>query len=270
MAYESLGHMPRAPLVYSLAMIQYAPVARIAEYSGTIIEELRSQYPDSGDYTVNEIRVHLADSPEKMQMAKNEVRQWRMTNAEGNFGFVFGEDRIVFHTTAYEHFQGFAEQLKPIIEVVFKCARVSHTKEIGFRQIDNILPIDNLDFADLINPGYLCPTQNEALTPAQSRVEFVYQSDLGQFFARCYQLKNHPKLPQDLFQLGNQLPQAGLMKEISKVFVLADTDHIYRTAKFEVFDMENVLNKLDELHKQNSLGFRAMVTRDALAAWGRA
>ena len=270
MKYESLGHMSRAPLVYSLAMIQYAPIAGIAEYAGAIIEALRAQYPDSGDYTVNEIRVHLADSPQNVEMAKNEVRQWRMTNAEGNFGFVFAEDRVVFHTTAYEHFQGFADQLIPVVEVISEHAKISHTREIGVRQIDNIIPIDDLGLSDLIKPGYLCPPQNEELTSVSSRVEYVYQSDLGRLFARCYQLKNHPRVPQDLFQMASQLPQSGLMEELSESFVLADTDHIFQTKKFEVFDLENIVSKLDELHKQNSLGFRSMVTQEALNAWSRA
>ena len=248
-------------------MIQYAPVARIADYAGSIIEELRSQYPDSGDHIISELRVNVAGSPSNIEMAQNEVRQWRMTNANGDFGFVFGEDRIVFQTTAYRHFQGFADQFAPVVEVISKLAKISHSKDIGIRHIDNIFPIDDLDFSDLLRPGYLCPAQNEALLPASSRVEYVYRSNLGHFFARCYQVIDHPKLPQDLFQLGSQLPNARLMEPVPETFVLADTDHMYHAEKFEEFDLQMTLEKLEELHEQNSIGFRSMVTEEAIAAW---
>lgn len=269
MPYESLGHMPRAPLVYSLAMIQYAPVARIADYAEDIVEALRAEYPDSGDYTVNGITIQISGPDQSIDRPQKRSPQWRMTSANGQFGFVFGADRIVFHTTEYDHFQSFAQRLQPVIEIVFKLAKVSHTRGMGIRHIDNIVPIDGMGFDVLLRPGYLCPAQNDDLSPKSSRVEFVYRSSLGDLYARCYLLRNHPKVPHDLFQLAGQLPLADLMAERQDQFVLADTDHIYHVGEFEKFEIQNVMGKLDQLHKQNSMGFRAMVTPDAINAWKR-
>lgn len=57
------------------------------------------------------------------------------------------------------------------------------------------------------------------------------------------------------------------MEQVSVRFVMADTDHIYAPRALEKFNLDRVLNLLDRLHKQNSLGFRAMVTEEAIAAW---
>ncbi|MCP5148711.1 MAG: TIGR04255 family protein [Pseudomonadales bacterium] len=267
MTYESLGHLPRAPLVFSLAMIEFAPVPGMAEYAPAILEEVRQNYPDSLDYTVNSMKVSVRGGAGGFSMENEEVPQWRAGNAEGDFGFVFGRDRVVFHTTSYKHFDDFAEKIHPILETISRIAKIDHSRSIGIRHIDNIHAIDGLDYSQILKPGYLCPPQNGGLSPLQSRVEFIYRSELGQLFARCYELQDHPRVPQDLFQLAEQLPRSGLMEQVSVRFVMADTDHIYAPRALEKFNLDRVLNLLDRLHKQNSLGFRAMVTEEAIAAW---
>lgn len=268
MHYESLGHLPRAPLVYSLAMIEYPPVPGIAEHAESIMERLRDEYPDINDFKVSSLRVDIDAATGETKAHHTSSPQWRMNNPDGTFGLVFGSERLIVHTTAYPHFDGFAHKMRQIAAIVFSVAKIKYTKSIGIRQIDNFHPIDQLKLPNLVKPGYLCPDQNGSeLKPLHSRVEFVYKSSLGKLFVRAYHLEGHPKVPQDLFPIADQLASDNLMTSLEGAFILADTDHIYSPQKLEVFDLDNVISILDELHKQCSLGFRQMVTAEAIEAW---
>lgn len=270
MHYESLGHLPRAPLVYSLAMIEYPSVPGIAEHADSIMERLRDEYPDINDFNVSSLRVDIDAATGESKAHHTSSLQWRMNNPEGTFGLVFGSERLIVHTTAYPHFEGFAHKIRKIAAIVFSEAKIRYTKSIGIRQIDNFHPIDQLKLSDLVRTGYLCPEQDgEELQPLHSRVEFVYKSPLGRLFVRAYHLQGHPKVPQDLFPIADQLASDNLMISLEDSFILADTDHIYSPQKLEVFDLDNVISILDELHKQCSLGFRKMVTPEAIEAWGK-
>lgn len=268
MHYESLGHLPRAPLVYSLAMIEYPSVPGIAEHANSIMERLRGEYPDIDDFKVSSLRVDIDAATGESKAHQTSSTHWRMNNPEGTFGLVFGSERLIVHTTAYPHFDGFSEKIKEIATVIFEVANIKYTKNIGIRHIDNFRPIDQLKLSDIVRTGYLCPEQDgNGLSPLHSRVEFVYKSSLGKLFVRAYHLQGHPKVPQDLFPIADQLASGDLMTPLEEAFILADTDHIYSPNKLEAYDLENVTFILDKLHEQCSLGFRKMVTSEAINAW---
>ncbi len=249
-------------------MIEYATVPRMADYADTIMEGLRVDYPDIKNFNVTSLKVEIDAATGENKAHQQVVAQWRMNNPESNFGFVFGTDRLVVHTTAYPHFEGFADEISKIAEVVFNAANIKYSKSIGIRHIDNITPIDGMELSALVKPGYLCPTQNENLSPLNSRVEFVYESEYGKLYLRAYQLSDHPKVPQDLFPLANELSSdTDLMAPVQNKFILADTDHIYSPSKLELFELDKTILTLDSLHQQCSLGFREMVTKDAITAW---
>ncbi len=262
--------MQRAPLVYSLAMIEYATVPSIADHADSIMETLRGEYPDIKKFDVNSLKIDIDAVTGENKASQFTVTQWRMNNPESDFGFIFGADRLVIHTTSYEHFESFANKIRGIASVVFKVANIQYTKGIGIRHIDNIIPIDKMELSQLVTPGYLSPSRSDCLQPLNSRVEFVYKSEIGRLYVRAYQLSNHPKVPQDLFPIANELSSdADLMSPITGGFLLADTDHIYSPGKLEPFDINKIISILDSLHQQCSLGFRQMVSKEAIAAWKR-
>ena len=268
MQYESLGHMPRAPLVYSLAMIEYATVPLMAGHADAIMEALRGEYPDIKEVVITSLKVDVDAVTGQSKASQQAVTQWRMNSPESDFGFMFGADRLIVHTTSYKHFGGFAEKIRKIASVVFDVASIKYSKSIGIRHIDNISPIDEMELSQLVRPAYLCPPQNDSLFPLNSRMEFVYKSAHGQLYVRAYQLSNHPRVPQDLFAIANELSSdIDLMSPVPEVFLLADTDHIYSPKKLELFDINKIILTLDSLHQQCSLGFRDMVSEEAIRAW---
>ncbi|MBL1458855.1 MAG: TIGR04255 family protein [Methylophaga sp.] len=268
MEYVSLGHMERAPLVYSLAMIEFAPVPGMDDFAEDIMEALRSTYPDISEFNTPNLTVQVDANSGETKAEQRMLTQWRLNNADGNFGIVFGKERLVFHTTIYKSFALFAESMRPVIQTVFDIANIKYVKNIGIRHIDNIFPMEGKAIKDLLKPGYLCPEQGESLVPEFSRVEFVYKSKIGYLYLRSYELRDHPRVPQDLFPAASQLSQDyKLMEPIKENFVLLDTDHIYTPEKLQEANIDKIIDTLDELHKQNSLGFRSMVEENAIELW---
>lgn len=268
--YQSLGHMPRAPLVYTLAMVEIGRIPVMEQYAASVQEALRHEYPELGEFEIRSFKVNLDPVQGKAQGEQTTIKQWKANTADHTFGVVFDSDRLVLHTIGYSHFNDFAKRLRHVLDVLVERSKVTHTRRIGMRYIDVIEPIDNYGLDGLVQPALLSPQLGKALVPTQSRVEYVYTSESGQLFLRCYQLRNHPGVPQDLMPLVDQLVNGGAPMAVrQQPFILVDTDHVHIPNSLEVYDRERVIEKLDALHQQASLAFRTAVTPNALTAWNK-
>jgi uncharacterized protein (TIGR04255 family) len=79
MEYKSLGHMARAPLVYSLVMIEYAPVPRIADHADSIMEQLRDEYPDIREFNITSLKVDIDPANGENTAQQQTIKQWKMS-----------------------------------------------------------------------------------------------------------------------------------------------------------------------------------------------
>ena len=270
MSYQSLGHLPRAPLVYSLAMVEYAKVPEMRDYANVIMESLRHIYPDINEYTISTLNVNIDSVSGLGKSERVDIQQWRMTDLDGHFGVIFGQDRVIFHTTKYQHFKDFSNKFSFVCSTLFEAANIQYYQKIGIRHIDNILPIDDFSLADLVKSEYVCPNNDKSLRPIFSRVEHIYLTPIGQLNIKAFQLTNQPKVPNDLFPIAEQLSNKnGLLDLVEKSFILADTDHIFIADKLLDADINDIVSKLNQLHEQCSMGFRSMVTREAFDAWNQ-
>lgn len=271
MSYQSLGHMPRAPLVYTVVMLEYAQVPAIASYAPLIQEELRREFPEIlPGFSVNSVQINVDTIEKKQEFKQIETFHWAMNTADRGWGIVFSQNRLILQTSQYDHFNDFAGRFRRVIGVLAENADITHTTNVGIRYIDNIQVIDDLEISEQVGQGFLSPALTEEFMPELSRVEHVYRSSEGHLFLRCYGLQNHPGIPDDVRAMADQIfrgqaPMAPIMER----FVLLDTDHIYTPNQLEPFDIDQIINRLDRLHKGASMAFRTAATKEALEAWGR-
>lgn len=267
MLYVSLGHLKRAPLVYTVAMVEYAPVPKMEDYIDDILESLRSDYPDIGEYftqswEVNFKELGMVESREK----KN--KNWKLNNVDCTWGVSINDNCVILQTTKYTHFDEFSQKLTKILEVICQIAHIKYTKKIGIRYIDNIFATEQLPLNAQVKDNFLSPDISDELSPAHSRMEHAYESTEGVLYLRCFSLKNHQRVPQDLIPLVQQLGDySTLMKPINEKFLLLDTDHIYIPTSLIKLSIDNVITKLDFLHQGASMAFRQVVTEEALSFW---
>jgi len=253
-------------------MIEYAPVPEMEEYVPSIHKELRQDFPDipiPPNFFVNSVHVDLNPIEGKQEVRQVKIPQWPMNTADRSWGIVFNENRLILQTSQYQHFDDFAQKLRRVLEVLAEKAQIAYTSNVGIRYIDNIKDIDELGINDQIGQGFLSPKLTKDFEPELSRVEHIYRSEEGHLFLRCYNLHDHPGIPEDVHIMADQLFRG--QKPIAPVdgrFSLLETDHIYRPAQLEPFNCNEVINRIDRLHQGASMAFRTAVTPEALEAWG--
>lgn len=266
MSYKSLGHLAHAPLVYTIGMVEFAPVPEMEKYVLGIMGNLRRDYPEINDFKINTLKLQI-DPDGKQQASQTTVEQWSLVSADRTWGVVLGNSRLVVHTVAYKHFEDFSKRLHAALAVVVDQAGISHTRTIGVRYVDNIKQFGNLGIDDQLRPEFAIP-EIRGFEPEQGRAEFIYASTEGRLHLRRYHLKDHPGVPHDLLATVDQLVgQSKPLLPISEPFVLVDTDHLYRPSQLEAVDIDLVIKRMDRLHQGASLAFRQVVTENALKAW---
>lgn len=265
--YVSLGHLKRAPLVYTVAMVEYAPVPKMKDYINDIMESLRSDYPDIGEYFTQSWEVNIKETGTIETLEKKD-KNWKLNNVDCSWGVSINENCVILQTTNYTHFDEFSKKLTKILEVICPIARIEYTKKIGIRYIDNIFAHKQLSLNAQVKDNFLSPDISNAFSPAHSRMEHAYNSKEGLLYLRCFSLKDHPGVPPDLAALVQQLVDSStLIRPIIEKFLLLDTDHIYIPTSLIELNINNVIAKLDLLHQGASMAFRQVVTKEALTFW---
>jgi len=263
--------MPRAPLVYTVGMLEYAPVPAMADYAPSIQEALRREFPEIlQKFSVKTVQINVDTAKQTQEFRQVEAFHWSMNTPERGWGVVFGQNRLILQTGRYTHFGDFADKIRRVIDVLVREAAITHTSNVGIRYVDNIRDMSDLTINEQLGTGFLSPELTEEFRPEISRVEHIYKSSDGNLFLRCYGLQNHPGIPDDILPMANQIFHGqGPMTPISERFVLLDTDHIYNPDHLEPFDVDQVIDRLRRLHEGASMAFRAAVTEEAIEAWGR-
>jgi uncharacterized protein (TIGR04255 family) len=266
--YQTLGHLPRSPLVYTIALVEYGQVPAMAEFASRIQEALRPEYPEIGRLEAETLQIGVRVPGQPPEINKLRVVNWTMNTADRAWGIIFSENKLLLHTRAYEHFPQFADRFREALTTIAREAKITHTSTSGIRYIDNIRAIDGLGLSELIQEGFLAPALGGSLERAMSRVEYIYRSQEGQLFLRGYGVANHPGIPADIMELANQLFRNALpIAPVTEEFALLDTDHMYAPGRLESLDVNSVIERLDRLHQGASSAFRRIATKEALDAW---
>ena len=198
--YVSLGHLKRAPLVYTVAMVEYAPVPKIEDYINDIMESLRRDYPDIGEYFTQSWEVNFKETG-SIETHEKRNKNWKLNNVDRSWGVSINENCVILQTTNYTHFDEFSKKLTKILEIICRIARIEYIKKIGIRYIDNIFATEQLPLAQQVKDTFLSPDISNKFSPTHSRMEHAYDSEEGVLYLRCFSLKNHPGVPQDLMPL---------------------------------------------------------------------
>lgn len=271
MNYQSLGHLPNAPLVYVVGMIEYAEIPKIADNVSSIQDALRHEFPEIlPPFTINKVEINLKTDGGRQEIKQVEVTHWAMNTIDRSWGIVFSQNRLILQTSHYNHFDDFSQRFRMVMGFLAKIAEITHTSNLGIRYIDNIIDIDGLKISTQLGQGFLSPELTEEFKPVLSRVEHVYKSSEGHLFLRCYGLQNQSGIPEDVRIMANQIfREQNAIAPIMSHFAILDTDHIFMPHQLEPFDIDQVINRLGRLHEGASKAFRTAVTDNALNVYGK-
>lgn len=253
------------PLICVAARVQFARVAKIADYIPDLQEALRlSGYPL---FEVQKTRAWQIDSRAEagMDVSYEEIPRWDFSNVTRTVTIRVERESVGLLFTAYDHFRNAKPHYREILGMVEKSITGLVPQMVQLRYIGYIPLEESASPTHWVSPSVLGMPNLGELKRQGSISETSFQTpEGGQLVTRCMSLAaGSPTLPPDLLPLNASLkyPFPGKCP-----FLLLENLH-QRPAEQAPFSAESCLSQLSALRHHNAMVFQATVTQKALEAW---
>jgi uncharacterized protein (TIGR04255 family) len=255
--------MSLAPVFYTLAQVQFNPIAQISVYVDQLQERLRrSGFPDFRAENQFELTIRRLEES-KPDVQPQQHTRWSFTNTERTEGYLLLSNALVFHSTAYYTFDEFLKKTLIGIALVHEIVELAYVDRIGLRYLDAIVPLDDEDLSRYLNPALLGFSASLDGQLGHSFTETVTAIADGSLVARAVITDGSLALSPDLFPLQLEL-QPRFMAVNGRNAVL-DTD--YSVFKRDSFDLEKIKAQLLDSHDVITNAFTVAVTDHARKMW---
>lgn len=256
--------MNLAPVFYTLAQVQFNPIAKMSDYIAPLQERLRrSGFPDFREEKQFELTIRRLDESQPDVQPQQHLR-WSFTNADRTEGYLLVSNTLVFHTTAYETFAEFLQKTLSGLKLVHEIVELAYVERIGLRYLDAIVPIDGDTLPQYLNStllGLLSATPSGGLR--HSFTETVTDIENATLVARALTTEGGLALSPDLFPL--QLALEKRFTEINCRHTVLDTDCF--VANRSNFNVTNIETQFVNIHKIITNAFEISVTDYARGRW---
>jgi uncharacterized protein (TIGR04255 family) len=255
--------MSLAPVFYTLAQVQFNPIAQMADYVSPLQERLRrSGFPDFRAENQLELTVRRLDEPQPDVQPQQHVR-WSFTNAQRTEGYLLLPNALVFHTTEYDTFEDFSKKTISGLKLVHEIVELNYVERIGLRYLDAIAPTGDDTLQQYLNPSLLGLSATLEGSLGHSFTETVTNVEGGTLVTRAVITDGSLALSPDLFPL--QLELLPRFTAINGRNAVLDTD--YFVAKRSSFDLTKIEAQLLAAHDIITTAFKVSVTDYARKRW---
>jgi uncharacterized protein (TIGR04255 family) len=242
-----------------LTQVRFSAVMSMEKFIPDIQEKLRHKgFPRFMKGQVQEVLLQ-ADSPPKF----NITDRFEFQDKDGTVGIVLTPASVAVQTNKYSRFEDFEEIVATTLLVVNRVVDISLAERVGLRYVDLIRLGEGEKWSDYLQLGLLgIDPETVGVKSWMSRYESLGATELGKLAVRCS--RSEQILPPDLFP--TTLRYETVLKP-GEVVTLLDFDHFVE--KSSDFDTRSIAALIGELHDTVDVAFRASVTADALARWGK-
>ena len=255
--------MSLAPVFYTLAQVQFNPIAQMSDYVAHMQERLRrSGFPDFQSENQFELTIRRLDESQPDVQPQQHVR-WSFMNVQRTEGYLLLSNALVFHTTTYDTFSDFLRKTISGLKLVHEIVELAYIERVGLRYLDAIVPIDNDTLQQYLNPSLLGFSANLDGRLNHSFTETVTVVENGNLVARALITDGALALSPDLITL--QLELQARFKEINGRNAVLDTD--YFVAKRTSFDLKEIEDQFLKSHDIITNAFKVSVTDYAREKW---
>lgn len=247
--YKKLNNQP---LTFVLAEFRFSPVMQISEYIPKIQEALRKQYPIPDKRQEQTVQVQPGG------IAVSTIDRWAFLSANKKSAIDLNQERLVYITSDYPRFEGFAASCMNAVKVLAEIVEPSLILRIGLRYSDLVTIDQGEDIAALINDHFGLPSCVGELGAARQHSTDTYlQTDMGVLAIRTlYGQHNLACLP-DVQGLPIQIAADSATSER----IILDFDHYWEAKEESVsFETNDVMEKLSALHKTSREAFWKVTT----------
>ena len=255
--------MSLAPVFYTLAQVQFNPIAQMSDYVAPLQERLRrSGFPDfraenQVGLTIRRLEESQPDFQQQQQM------RWSFTNTERTEGYLLLSNALVFHTTAYNTFVNFLQKAIAGLQLVHEIVELAYVERIGLRYLDAVEPMEADTLQQYLNPSLLGLTANIEGRLNHSFTETVTLVEDGTLVARALITNGALAMSPDLFPL--QLELQARFATINGQNAVLDTDYFF--VKRNDFNLKEIETHFIAAHDIITTAFEASVTDYARDKW---
>lgn len=256
--------MRLAPVFYTLAQVQFNPIAQMSDYVAAMQERLRrSGFPD---FRIEERLEILFRHVEGLQpnIQPQQQMRWSFMNAQRTEGYLLSSNVLVFQTTAYDSFEDFLQKTVSGLRLIHEILELDYIERIGLRYLDAIVAMGDDNLQQYLNPSLLGLSGNIAGNLSHSFSETVSMIGEGTLVARSFITEGGLAISPDLLPL--QLELSSRFTTIKERNAVMDTD--YFIAKRSSFDIAEIESQLLSAHEFLRAAFKAAVTDYARQKWG--
>jgi uncharacterized protein (TIGR04255 family) len=259
----AMQKMSLAPVFYTLAQVQFNPIAQMSDYVARLQERLRrSGFPDFQAENQLELTIRRLDESQPDVQPQQHMR-WSFMNTQRTEGYLLLSNALIFHTTTYDTFPDFLQKTISGLKLVHEIVELAYVERIGLRYLDAIVPLDNDMLQQYINPSLLGFSTNLEGRLSHSFTETLTSIEDGNLVARAVITDGTLALSPDLSPL--QLRLQPRFAEINGPNAVLDTD--YFVAKRNDFNLAEVENQLQKSHNTITNAFSVAVTEYAKTKW---
>jgi uncharacterized protein (TIGR04255 family) len=256
--------LSKASLVYALAQVKIGAIVNIEKYIPEVQDKLRSLYPRFNETTSEMLKINNKDGSIDVGINKS----WEFINKESRTSILLSNNAFTFHTSEYKEHVSFFDDFKEAIELVNATLNISLVERVGLRYIDLIIP-DSIDDLNLyvISGVRGIPSFNTNISIDSNSTETVLNTVLGKLLIKYYAYTDGRTFPKDIPQPNLAPPQIIIDRgKISHDYRgILDFDHFCN--KSEDYSIDDVMDKLNKLHKDTSTAFKEITTDYAKGKW---
>lgn len=256
--------MSLAPVFYTLAQVQFNPIAQMSDYVARLQERLRrSGFPDFRAENQFELTIRRLEESQPDVQPQQHMR-WSFTNAQRTEGYLLLSNTLVFHTTAYDTFKDFLQKILSGLKLVHEIVELAYVERIGLRYLDAVAPMnDDTLLQKYLNPSLLGLSATLEGSLGHSFTETVTVVEGGTLVTRAVITDGTLAMSPDLFPL--QLELGPKFAAINGRNAVLDMD--YFVAKRNSFNLMEIEAQLLKAHDIITNAFKVSVTDYAREMW---
>lgn len=240
------------PLKFAIAEFRFSPIMNIGEYIPKFQDLLRKKYPFTNK-KIEQVVHMLPSGPEKMVM-----NNWLFLSANKRCAIQVNQERVIYFTSEYPRFKGFSDEVEFMLGFLSQVMEPGLITRIGLRYSDLITLSGDEKMDELVDSSFLYPNILPVFGEPQNKIsEFHLKTGQGVLAIRSL-YGNH-----DFFCLPDiqDIPLLIDKTEGLGERMVLDFDHSWMPEQESVaFDVDAILEKLSNLHKESRKGFWGVTT----------
>lgn len=256
------------PLTYVLAQVKMSAIENLVKYIPELQDSIRKEFPIYNKVEIQSVEIRQGHDP-KANITK--TVQWHFKDKKALMGIILDSNTINVHTSKYEGFNTFIEQIEHILATFNQQLDIDLSTKIGLRYV-NVIRSDVENFLRKELLGFhLEDSENNFLSKAETHQQIndeyikIKTTYIGN--SKIIEPNRNRLVPNDLAESVRGLSFEHHKKPDNKYAFLDIDGSCGNPSKPTDFKLQNIKAVLTKLHNNIYEAFSGAITDKAMKGW---